>query len=233
MLSSYGKREWFFICVAGGGLTVILLFFYWPAAFLAILATLALLSFFRDPERRIPTMRGQMVSPADGRVRSIHDIEYYEPFRGPAKCIRIFLSVLDVHVNRSPCHGRIINIEHKPGQYLNALKHESAELNESLTVTLQHPTRKAPVAAVRQVSGAIARRIVCGSAVNQILQRGQRYGMIKFGSTTELYLPHPDRVEVHVTIGQRVYGGSTVLAVVHSYDPGEVENAEENVETRN
>jgi len=215
MLSPFGKREWLLILAIGGALTLLaLLATWWVPAFLLAAITLALLAFFRDPPRLVPSMRGLMTSPADGRVSSIHEVEHFEPFDGPAVCIRIFLSVLDVHVNRSPCHGRVVSISHRPGEFLNALKAESAEANESVTMVLHHPQRKAPIAAVRQVAGAIARRIVCSATEGDILQRGQRYGMIKFGSTTELYLPHPHYVELRVRQGDRVYAGSTVLAAI-------------------
>jgi phosphatidylserine decarboxylase len=213
MLSPYGKREWLLVLAIGLTLTVLLaIFVAWWAAVVAALATAALLAFFRDPARKTPTLRGLMISPADGRVSSIHQLEHFEPFDGPATCIRIFLSVLDVHVQRSPCHGRVVSIVHKSGKFMNALKPDAADHNESVTMLLRHPTNDAPVAAVRQLVGAIARRIVCGVAVGDILQRGQRYGMIKFGSTVELYLPGHDRHDIEVEVGRYVYGGQTILA---------------------
>ena len=215
MLSPFGKREWITILAVGAALTVgCLAMAWWFLAAFWVLATVFLLGFFRDPKRRIPSQRGLMVCPADGRVSSIHDIEHFEPFDGPAKCVRIFLSVFDVHVNRSPCHGRVVAIERRDGRYENALKSESAEVNQAVTIVLHHPTTRVPVAAVRQIAGAIARRIVTATTVDDILQRGQRYGMIKFGSTTELYLPRPDKVRIEVREGQRVEGGSTVIATV-------------------
>jgi len=218
-LSPFGKREWLTILGVGGLLTVACLAMtWWVAAVFFILLTVFLLGFFRDPHRNVPSMRGLMVSPADGRISSIHDIEHFEPFDGPAKCIRIFLSVFDVHVNRSPCHGRVSAITRREGEYLNALKEESAQKNEAVMIVLHHPTTKKPIAAVQQISGAIARRIVTATTADDILQRGQRYGMIKFGSTTELYLPHPDKVKVEVHQGQRVQGGASVLATVGTPD---------------
>jgi len=218
-LSPFGKREWVSILGIGAAATVACLALGWwiVAAFLLLL-TVFLLGFFRDPRRNVPSLRGLMVSPADGKVSSIHDVDHFEPFDGPAKCIRIFLSVFDVHVNRSPCHGRVVAIHRREGEYINALKPESAEKNEAVMIVLHHPTTRKPVAAVRQIAGTIARRIVTATTVDDILQRGQRYGMIKFGSTTELYLPHPDKVTVEVREGQRVAGGSSVLASVSSPD---------------
>jgi phosphatidylserine decarboxylase len=213
MLSSFGKREWILILLVGGVLTLTCaVMFWWIAALVMALITAGGLAFFRDPYRTTPTLRGLAVSPADGRVSSIHQVERYEAFDGPAVCVRIFLSVLDVHINRSPLHGRVVSVQRTPGEHLNALKPESAEVNESVTIVLEHPTTRKPLCAVKQIAGTIARRIVCATTVDDILQRGQRYGMIKFGSTTELYLPDPERVQVQVKQGDRVYGGQTVIA---------------------
>lgn len=217
MISHYGKPHTLIIAVTGTLLLIAGLVLQWWAAAVAIgVVTLVLLAFFRDPDRQIPTVRGQIVSPADGRVRSLHRLEHFEPFDGPAQCIRIFLSVLDVHVIRGACHGRVRSITHKPGEFLNALKPEAAERNESLTLVLEHPAHRTPVAAIRMLTGAIARRIVCGAYESAVVQRGQRVGMIKFGSTAEVYLPDPDRVELQVREGQRVRAGASVVATVSS-----------------
>lgn len=215
MLSGYGKREWLAILAIGLMLTITFLFMGWWWLSLLVIAAVGMgLSFFRDPHRRIPIERGVVVSPADGRVSSIHHVEHFEPFDGGSTCIRIFLSVLDVHVNRSPCHGVVYRIIHKDGQHTNALNPRSAEVNESNLIVLTHPTHRYPVAAVRQVAGLIARTIVCGVTKEQIVQRGQRVGMIKFGSTTELYLPDTVQPQVSVKQGQRVLAGTTVIAKV-------------------
>ena len=217
MLSGYGKREWLTILAIGLMCTgtFLVVGWYWAVLPVVIIAG-GLLSFFRDPPRRVPTQRSIVVSPADGRVSSIHEVEHFDPFDGPATCIRIFLSVLNVHVNRSPCHGVVESIEHRPGLHRNALNPESAQDNESTQLLLVHPVRRHPVAAVRQVAGLIARTIVCAAEQGKVLQRGQRYGMIKFGSTTELYLPKDHTPQVLVEQGQRVFGGLTVLAHVTS-----------------
>ncbi len=215
-LTHYGKREWLTILAVAAVLAAVFVAIGWylGVALVAVVA-LALLSFFRDPHREVPTPRNIMVSPADGKVSSVHELEHYEPLGEAAVCVRIFLSVLDVHVNRSPCHAMVASIHHQPGRHLNAMRGESAKVNESLTMRLVHPTRGHPVAVVRQVAGAVARRIVCAAGPGDILQRGQRYGMIKFGSTTELYLPRSSEPRIRITKGQRVYGGSTILAEVH------------------
>jgi phosphatidylserine decarboxylase len=212
MLSGYAKLEWLTILGIGALLTLAFAVIgWWLLAILMVLATFAVLTFFRDPDRRPPVQRGVFVSPADGRVSSVHRVEHYEPFDGPAMCIRVFLSVLDVHVQRSPCHGVVASVTHKPGQYLNALNPQSAEVNESVTMVLVHPIRRHPIAAVRQVSGLLARTIVCGVEPDTILQRGQRYGIIKLGSTAELYIPETLGPKPAVERGAKVKAGVTIL----------------------
>lgn len=215
MLTGYGKKEWSIILALGLGLMILGFVLHWIwLTGLAIAVTLALLSFFRDPPRRIPDQTGAMVSPADGVVSSIHEIEHHPAFGQGAICIRIFLSVLNVHVNRSPAMGRVLSVEHRPGQFMNALNPKSAEVNEATLMVMGDADTSKPLFAVRQVAGAIARRIVCGVQVGDVLLRGQRYGMIKFGSTAELILPASAKPKVLVQMGQKVYGGSTILAKV-------------------
>lgn len=231
MLTPYGKSQWMAIlCIAAGlvaasGILAMTLDpRWWLGAPAAVIVALALLSFFRDPNRRIPSDKDVFVSPSDGRVSSVHRVEHFAPFDGPALCVRIFMSVLNVHVNRSPCHGTVAAVSHRPGRYLNALNPESAEVNEARLMVLVHPTRRTPIAAVRQVAGTIARRIVCDAEEGRTLQRGERFGMIKFGSTTELYLPESAQPEARVVIGQRVSGGATILAAAittHTEEPHE------------
>ena len=185
---------------------------WWWWGLVAALTTLSVLSFFRDPERCIPTDRGVMVSPADGRVTSIHRLENFKPFGEPALCIRVFLSVLNVHVNRSPCHAVVDSLSRRLGRHLSALNPRSAEENEWNLIVLRHPTQRRVIAAVRQVAGRLARTIVCGVKENQIIQRGQRIGMILLGSTTELYIPLRANPVPQVVKGQKVQGGRTILA---------------------
>ena len=222
MLSSYAKNEWITLAVVGLLLTIASgIMGLWWLVLLILPVTAALLAFFRDPNRKTPSQRGAMIAPADGRISSIHDVEHFEPFNGPATCIRIFLSVLDVHINRSPCHGQVTRITHKPGDHKNALNPTSAETNESNLIVLVHPIKGHPLAAVRQVSGLLARTITCGVHEGDVVQRGQRIGMIKLGSTTELYLPADLQPKPTIAQGQKVYAGLTVLATVVSKDQPE------------
>ncbi len=215
MLSPHGKPQYLVIVLVTAALTTLFIWLgLWWIAIPIIIFALALLAFFRDPERATPVRRNIAVAPADGRISSIHEVDNFELFGEGATCIRIFLSVLDVHINRAPCHGQVGPIHHKPGKYLNALKPESAEENEWVTFALFHPVRKTPVAAVRQVSGMIARNIVCAVKEGQILQRGERFGMIKFGSTTEVYIPASFKPRVLVKEKDYVWGGLTELMEV-------------------
>ncbi|MEO1236527.1 MAG: phosphatidylserine decarboxylase [Planctomycetota bacterium] len=222
MLSPYAKHEWLTILAVGGCVAAALaLLGYWPGAVAAGLATLAVLTFFRDPERRIPSQRNAVVAPADGRVSSVHEVDHFEPFDGPATCVRVFMSVFDVHLNRCPCHGRVASITHQPGNHANTLNPESIEDNESMTTLLVHPVKGHPVAAVRQVAGLLARTIHNALDEGQVVQRGQRLGIIKLGSTSEVYLPATLRPEVQVEQGQKVLAGVTVLATVTPKDPAD------------
>ena len=215
MLSNYGKSEWLTILIAGLLLaaSAALIGPWWLAVLILALAG-AGLAFFRDPDRPMPTQRNIVVAPADGKVSSVHELDHFEPFNEPATCVRIFLSVFDVHINRSPCHGQIQSITHTAGKHGNALNPDSAEDNENNLIVMVHPIRGHPVAAVRQVAGMLARTIACGVSEGQTVQRGQRIGMIKLGSTTELYLPRSMSPQVQVKVGDKVKGGWTVLAHV-------------------
>lgn len=223
MLSKDAKNEWMTILGAGLMLTVALAFVHWSLSVIVFLITVALVLFFRDPDRSVPPQRNVMVAPADGKVSSVHHLDQFAPLDGPATCIRIFLSVLDVHINRNPCHALVQSVELTPGLRLNALNPQSAEDNEANLIVLVHPMRKTPVAAVRQVAGLLARTIHCSVEPGQVLQRGQRIGLIKLGSTTELYIPDALMPEVKVKEGDKVQGAITVLA---SYTPREAGRAD-------
>lgn len=172
-----------------------------------VLALIMVVGFFRDPMRRVPKIPGAIVSPADGKVCSIRTNE--DPEAGPVggPCITIFLSVFNVHINRAPYHGQVEAIRYKPGQFLNAMNHESSANNESNWVHMKCGRYQLTV---RQIAGLIARRIVCRVHEGEVLRRGQRIGLIRFGSRTELFLPPEARVQVE--IGQTVQGGLTIMA---------------------
>lgn len=180
------------------------------SAWLAVIVSAAILFtlyFFRDPYREISVDSEDIVSPADGKVDFVDVVDDAPYFDGNALRISIFLSVFDVHVNRAPIHGEVIHSEHRTGKFLDARNPYSAEKNERRTWLLKNEKHQV---AVRQITGAIARRIVAWSQVGDHVKRGERFGMIRFGSRTDLFLPI--NAESQVKVGDRVQGGSTVIA---------------------
>jgi len=169
-------------------------------------------AFFRDPLFRKPATNdpADLVSPADGVVSAVLTVEDHPATNGPATIVRIFLSVLDVHINRMPCESTVVSIKHTPGQYLDARSEQSAKVNESNLIIIKNTAGDR--IGVKQISGAIARRIVCPISDGDSFNRGQRFGMIKFGSTTELIIPTRDANIICVKKGDRVVGGVTILA---------------------
>ena len=231
-LSPYGKREWIGVSLV---LVPIFLLCAWfafgsgragamsgaigwgVASVLVLLLWIALLLFFRDPNRTIRTdlAPGVMLSPADGVISAIETVDEHVATDGaPATVIRIFLSVLNVHVNRAPCAGEVIAVETKPGKFLDARSPESATLNAWKLLSMRGPGGIR--LGVRQVTGLIARRIVCDRNPGDHLDRGEIYGMIKFGSTTELILPTASKPTVDVAVGDVVKAGMTILATVET-----------------
>ena len=185
---------------------------FWTLATLIAVLWVGLALFFRDPPRRVPEGLdvSDLLSPADGRISAIEHLEHHDAIGGPTVVIRIFLSVLDVHINRMPCDVSVVDSTYVPGKFLDARSAESAKVNEYKIIRLSRSDGLS--LAVRQVSGAIARRIVSPVEPGQSFIRGQRFGLIKFGSTTELILPADPRPQVRVDVGDRVTGGRTVLA---------------------
>ncbi|WP_218931997.1 phosphatidylserine decarboxylase [Adhaeretor mobilis] len=167
--------------------------------------------FFRDPHREVPDDTDAIVSPADGTIAEITELDHYDFLDGPALRIGIFLSIFNVHINRSPRDAKVVDLNYKPGEFLNAMNPESAIRNEFMWIGFQDDLRPAVRFAVRQISGLIARRIVCALKPGQSVQRGEKFGMIKLGSRTEIVLPR-DAVKAEVEIGQKIQAGSTIIA---------------------
>jgi phosphatidylserine decarboxylase len=211
-LTPYGRRETTAIAIGGlalaGGLAQLS---PWAAA--AVVPVVGFgLGFFRDPERAIPGGAGLLVAPADGVVTEVSEVREDRVLGAPAKKFGIFLSVLDVHVNRAPCDGRVEKLEYRKGTFVNAMSTASSSTNESQWIAIRAPGPSGPVVVVRQVAGLLARRIVCALEEGQEVRRGERIGMIKFGSRTELYVPVAAVRDVAVRTGDRARGGETVLA---------------------
>ena len=188
---------------------------FWPLALLTVPVLVWLFAFFRDPERRLPAQQNTMVSPADGTVSDIEKLDDVPLLKGPGWRVGIFLSVFNVHVNRSPCDGRVIDVTYRKGKFINAMSHAKAsEENESNTVVLAEPHGDRPVAVVKQIVGLIARRIIFTADKGELLRRGDRIGMIKFGSRTELYIPVWLEPTIQVKVGDKVRGAADVIAVL-------------------
>jgi phosphatidylserine decarboxylase len=203
---------------------VVLGLWWWPISFIVLPVLIWLFAFFRDPNRQVPAEQHVMVSPADGTVSDITELPNYDLLGGPALRIGIFLSVFNVHVNRSPCDGKVIKVELKKGKFINAMSHAKAsEENESKTVVLAEPTTDRPVAVVKLIVGMIARRIIFDPEVGDMLHRGQRIGMIKFGSRTELYVPLSLQPTAKVQVGQTVRGAADIIVSlgkpIHTTEP--------------
>ena len=169
------------------------------------------LSFFRDPYRKIPNDSDLLLAPADGRITDIETVQEDDFIKGPALRIGIFLSIFDVHINRAPCNATVEKIFYKKGQYRDARDPQAGRLNESNDLYLLRTDAPNDRLIVRQISGAIARRIVCSAGQGQKLSGGQRFGMIKFGSRTELCLPAREGVKCLVRTGDKVKAGLSGL----------------------
>lgn len=176
------------------------IFNYWIIAALFVALALFMMYFFRDPQRTIPTEADIIVSAADGKVTRIED-------RDDGKFVSVFLSPVDVHINRAPIAGKVIKVELFQGKKAPATSNEASEKNERNAMTIQG--EKMTVVCT-QIVGILARRIVCWSKTGDNLELGEKYGLIKFGSRTDLMMPK--NVEILVKVGDRVVGGETIIA---------------------
>ncbi|HYA12284.1 MAG TPA: phosphatidylserine decarboxylase family protein [Thermodesulfovibrionales bacterium] len=177
-------------------------------AVLPLTITIFIAFFFRDPERTMPGGNGIFVSPADGKVILIKNVYEKDYLHTESKEISIFMSLFNVHVNRAPCDGKVSLIKHSPGKFLVAHKDAASMENENTVILLEGKDGKI---LVRQVAGYLARRIVCRVKVDDVLRRGERYGMIKFGSRLDVYLPKD--AEIKIKLGDKVRAGETIIGV--------------------
>jgi phosphatidylserine decarboxylase len=181
------------------------IFLQWKiAGYVLILLALFVFSFFRNPDRVIPSEDGAVVSPGDGRVVVVQDEEYEGK---PGKRISIFLAVWNVHVNRAPAAGRITKMEYRPGKFVAAMRASASAENEQNVFTL---ATEAGELVFKQIAGLIARRVVSWKKAGDVVARGERIGLVRFGSRVDLWVPRD--AEIVVKVGQNVKGGSSVLA---------------------
>ena len=195
-----------FMFIPRGGLLI-------GAEIVLFLVLVWMLLFFRDPPRTIPFDDTVLLSPADGTVTDIAETEIPE-LGGKALRIGIFLSIFNVHVNRMPCAARVESVQYHKGRFKNAMSDDASHVNESNAVLITRLDGTADRLLIRQISGAIARRIVCKAQPGQEYAQGAVFGMIKFGYRTELYLPVPEgRYDIAVQIGDKVNAGLSPLIV--------------------
>ncbi|MGQ9570638.1 MAG: phosphatidylserine decarboxylase family protein [Thermodesulfovibrionales bacterium] len=174
-----------------------------------LIATLFMCVFFRDPDRKIPLNEGIFVSPADGKVILVKDAYEKEYLGTETKEISIFMSIFDIHINRSPCDGKVILVKHSSGKFFVAHKDIASFENENTVVVIEGEYGRI---LVKQVAGFIARRIVCRLKIGDQLKKGEKYGMIKFGSRLDIYLPKDTKINVKV--GDKVRAGETILGKI-------------------
>ena len=168
------------------------------------------LNFFRDPERTPPPGKGLILAPADGRIVRIATVREEELFSGDATMISIFMSPLNVHVNRSPITGMVKHMRYVDGEFFAAFEDKASEKNEQMIVGVEGPAGKV---VMKQIAGFLARRIVCELAVGDSVMQGERFGMIKFGSRVDVFVPTSSNLKV--SLDDRTVAGETVLAVFH------------------
>jgi len=188
------------------------------AGFAAIL--IWVLSFFRDPYRVSPVDKRLLLAPADGRITDIETVEENDFINGPALKIGIFLSIFDPHINCAPCNVTVEKIRYRAGKHKNAASSASGKVNESNELNLCRTDHPPDRLIVRQISGAIARHIICRAQQGQKLSGGEKFGMIKFGSRTELYVPANGNMRILVGVGDKVKAGLTPVIRYEMQDNG-------------
>jgi len=195
------SEGWLFVLPLTGATVLSALVGWWGVTGVGLVLTVGVALFFRDPERSIPQTQETIVAPADGRVMEI------VPENAQTRRISIFLSLWDVHINRAPYGGVVQSVVYTPGKFLAAYRQEASWVNEANTITIADHGREFMV---KQIAGILARRIVCRVQPGDTLAKGQRYGLIRFGSRTDLLLPAT--AEIAVQVGDVVRGGETILA---------------------
>jgi phosphatidylserine decarboxylase len=213
MMKNYGipvaAEGWPFI-IPRAIVTAVLFSLGWKnTGIAALVLTLFVLFFFRDPERTIPEGKGLVVSPADGRVIVVKDIFEPDYLKQEVKQVSIFLSVFNVHVNRSPLEGTVEVVKYNPGKFHVASVDKASLANEQTAMVIASGRHKV---LVKQIAGLIARRIVCYARPGNAIRTGERYGLIRFGSRVDIFLPRD--AELKVRVGDRLEGASDVIAVL-------------------
>jgi phosphatidylserine decarboxylase len=200
-----------FIIISALLTVAVFVFFGVTVALIPFIVMLFMFFFFRDPERTIPDAHNLIVAPADGKVIKIDKTHEPRFLKAMTKGVSIFMSPLDVHVNRSPCDGRVSKIRHNKGRFVAAYRDDASLKNENIEMVLN--TQYGDIL-VRQVAGSVARRAVCRKKEGDSVRRGERYGIIKFSSRLDVYLPL--NVDIKVKLNDKVKAGETIIAEVSS-----------------
>lgn len=211
-LAKEGVREMVVATIVLGAMASVSIWLFWPAAIPFFIIWLWVLSFFRDPPRRRTYAASELCAPADGTVTEVSKLDEHGSIGGPAVRIGIFLSLFNVHINRAPCCGTVTRVTYRPGAFLDARHPDSGQRNESNTLLIDPRGSIPGPVEVRQVAGLVARRIICHAREGDALTTGSRFGLIKFGSRTELIIPSLPETEILVAVGTKVRGGLTILA---------------------
>jgi phosphatidylserine decarboxylase len=198
---------WPFIVPPAAAACILAAMGWWAAGTVFAVAAAAFLGFFRDPERTMPGMPGALVAPADGKVMAIALVD--DHWVGAAVRVSIFLSPLDVHVNRIPVSGRLARVDYHPGQFLPAYRDEAGTRNERNELWIDHGGE---MVVCRQITGVLVRRVVCRLEAGAEVHAGERFGIMKFGSRIDLFLP--PRAVLRVKPDDRVRGGETILTAL-------------------
>ena len=213
MITKYGYDVFFTIAGICFLAVLIAVFVIEPRVFKYLVIGVAVvffgftLNFFRDPDRISPEGEGLILSPADGKVIAIKELEEWEFFKGPALQISIFMSPLNVHVNRIPVSGKVAYYRYVSGEYFAAFEDKASEKNEQTIIGLEHPHGRV---LFKQIAGFVARRIVCTLNVGDSVKAGERFGMIKFGSRVDVIIPRSAKTMIEV--GRNAVAGETILA---------------------
>jgi phosphatidylserine decarboxylase len=201
-------REGYPFIVLFGFVTLVFALLGWTFVTLMLLfLTLFTAYFFRDPVRVVPDEEKVLVAPADGKVIFVGEVEEERFFNARVTKVSIFMSVFDVHINRVPCAGQVVDMFYNKGEFVNASYDKASECNEQAGILLE--TSAGPNILFVQIAGLIARRIITYPVIGDVLERGARYGLIRFGSRVDLYLP--SSIDVSITLGERTVAGETIL----------------------
>jgi len=213
-LTEYAKKEIFVFTVIWLILLTVSILSFPVLSPIPLIGVIFTLYFFRDPIRSIPDDDTALLSPADGKVVEISDVPNNDILKCDALKVGIFLSIFNVHINRAPYSGNVESTNYKSGSFRNALSHKSSLDNESNTIVINNRERGVRIA-IKQIAGAIARRIVSTCKINDYLTRGQKFGMIKFGSRTEIYIPKVLSAKLNIKLGDKVKAGESIIALLN------------------